>query len=53
MRKQSHSIEADIIINLQADEPMIEPKMIDDLVVSFDDEQVKMATLASTIITDS
>lgn len=47
------SIEADIIINLQADEPMIEPKMINELVVSFDDEQVKMATLASSIITDS
>ena len=43
--------EADIIINIQADEPMIDPQMLDDLVSAFDDKHVKMATLASTSIT--
>jgi 3-deoxy-manno-octulosonate cytidylyltransferase (CMP-KDO synthetase) len=43
--------EADIIVNLQADEPNINSQMIDDLVATFDDDKVKMATLASTAIT--
>lgn len=43
-------IDAEIIINIQGDEPMLEPKMIDDLVSVFDDKTVKIATLASTII---
>ena len=41
-------IETDIVINLQADEPLIEPTHIDELVTAFDDKSVKMATLAST-----
>lgn len=45
-------IEADIIINIQGDEPMLESEMIDDLVSVFDDKTVKIATLASTIITE-
>lgn len=45
-------IDADIIINLQGDEPMLEPQMINDLVSVFDDKTVKIATLASTIITE-
>jgi len=44
-------IDADIIINIQGDEPMLNPKMIDDLISVFDDKTVKIATLASTIIT--
>lgn len=43
-------IDADIIINIQGDEPMLDPKMIDELVSLFDDSTVDMATLASTVI---
>jgi 3-deoxy-manno-octulosonate cytidylyltransferase (CMP-KDO synthetase) len=46
-------INADIIINIQGDEPMLEPEMIDDLVSVFDDKTVKIATLASTVITEN
>lgn len=45
-------INAEIIINIQADELMVEPKLIDDLVSVFDDKIVKIATLASTVITE-
>ena len=46
-------INTDIIINIQGDEPMLEPEMIDDLVSVFDDKTVKIATLASTVITEN
>ena len=46
------NIDAEIIINIQGDEPMLDPKMIDDLVSVFDDKTVKIATLASTVITE-
>jgi 3-deoxy-manno-octulosonate cytidylyltransferase (CMP-KDO synthetase) len=46
------NIEAEIIINIQGDEPMLDPKMIDDLISQFDDKTVKIATLASTVITE-
>jgi len=45
-------IDAEIIINIQGDEPMLESEMIDDLVSVFDDKTVKIATLASTVITE-
>jgi 3-deoxy-manno-octulosonate cytidylyltransferase (CMP-KDO synthetase) len=45
-------IDAEIIINIQGDEPMLEPKMIDDLISVFDDKTVKIATLASRVITE-
>lgn len=45
------NIDADIVINIQGDEPMLDPKMIDKLISSFDDKEVEIATLASTIIT--
>ena len=44
------NIAADIIVNLQADEPLIEPELIDQLVECFVDETTKMATLVSTLI---
>ena len=44
-------IDAEIIINIQGDEPMLESEMIDDLVSVFHDKTVKIATLASTVIT--
>ncbi len=46
------NIDAEIIINIQGDEPMLDPTMIDDLVSVFDDKTVKIATLASTVITE-
>ena len=45
-----NDIDADVIINIQADEPMIEPQILDDLVSAFDDKHIQMATLASTSI---
>ena len=45
------NIDSDIVINLQADEPHLDPNLIDLLIDSFLDEEVKIATLASTIIT--
>lgn len=46
------STKFDIVINLQADEPHIDPNLIDALIDSFIDSDVKIATLASTIMTD-
>ena len=45
-------IDAEIVINIQGDEPMLDPNMIDDLISVFDDETVEIATLASTLITE-
>ena len=39
--------DAELIINVQGDEPLINPKLIDDLIALFDDdEQIDMATVA-------
>ena len=46
------NIDAELIINIQGDELMLDPKMIDDLIAQFDDKTVKIATLASTVITE-
>jgi len=46
------SIDYDVVINLQADEPYLDPNLIDILVDSFIDDEVKIVTLASTIITN-
>ena len=45
--------DAEIIINIQGDEPLLEPKMIDDLVSVMEDPQVKMATVLSNKLTVS
>jgi len=45
------SIEADIVVNVQSDEPMMEPELIDRLVELFDDPEVQMATAANPIKT--
>lgn len=42
--------EADIIVNIQGDEPLIKPKMIYDLLPAFADETVVMATLKKKIL---
>ncbi len=44
-------IDVDTIINIQGDEPLLDPAMIDKLISAFDDEEVEIVTLASTIIT--
>lgn len=41
----------DIVINVQGDEPLIRPEMIRDLIQSFKDETVEMATLKKKIET--
>ena len=40
--------DVDIIINIQADEPFIDPSLIDDLIKSFEDSDTEMSTLIST-----
>ncbi|MDI6728426.1 MAG: 3-deoxy-manno-octulosonate cytidylyltransferase [Thermodesulfovibrionales bacterium] len=40
---------ADIIVNVQGDEPMIYPQMIDDVISLMDDERASMGTLAKRI----
>jgi 3-deoxy-manno-octulosonate cytidylyltransferase (CMP-KDO synthetase) len=38
-----------IIVNIQGDEPVLEPAMIDQLTAPFDDPQIKVTTLAKSI----
>lgn len=39
----------DIVINIQGDEPLIKPEMIDELISEFDDDEVLMASLCKEI----
>ena len=43
-------MDAYIILNIQGDEPMLDPLIINQLVDCFDDELVDMATIGSTVI---
>ena len=45
--------EAEVIINIQGDEPLIEPDVIDSLVDSFEDDTVGISTVVSTKLTVS
>ncbi|MFN8176473.1 MAG: 3-deoxy-manno-octulosonate cytidylyltransferase [bacterium] len=45
-------IEADVVLNLQGDEPTLDPKAVDRLVGAFDDPEVRMATLAIRGVTE-
>lgn len=47
-----HYQEFDIIINVQADEPFIEPAAIDLLIESFNDADVQMSTLINTFLSE-
>lgn len=42
-------VDCDIILNVQGDEPLIQKEMIQDLIVSFTDDNVYMATLCKEI----
>ena len=42
----------DVVVNIQADEPFIDSILIDGLIKSFDDSDVKMSTLVSTQLSD-
>jgi len=44
----SKNYNCDIVINIQGDEPGIDPDLIDKLIMLFDDPKVKMASVAST-----
>ena len=45
--------EADVVINIQGDEPLLDPKMIDDLVCLMEEPDVEMATILSKKLTVS
>ena len=42
-------IDCDVVVNVQGDEPFIDPNFIEELVHSFDDDQVSMASAMSKI----
>jgi 3-deoxy-manno-octulosonate cytidylyltransferase (CMP-KDO synthetase) len=42
--------DVDIVVNIQGDEPMLDPKIIDGLVNEFDDSSISMTTAVSTDI---
>ena len=44
--------EDDIVLNIQGDEPLIRPEMVQDLISIFEDESVYMGTLKKRIETD-
>ena len=44
----SDNYDCDIVINIQGDEPGIDPDLIDRLITLFDDPKVEMASVAST-----
>ena len=41
--------DADVIVNVQGDEPLIEPELIDELVAEFADDELQMATVATEL----
>lgn len=49
----SRDIEADVILNIQGDEPMIKTEMINELISIFEDRSVLMATLKKEISNDA
>ncbi len=44
-------MEVDVVVNIQGDEPFIDPRIIDELVGVFSDKRVEMGTAVSTVIT--
>ena len=45
--------DVDVIVNVQGDEPLIEPSLIDELVAEFADENLQMATVATELTDDA
>lgn len=45
----ARGLDSSLIVNIQGDEPLLEPAMIDELVGAFDDEAVVMASLMKKI----
>jgi len=45
----AHSLACDIIVNVQADEPLIRPEMIDDVVSLLEDQRAAMGSLVKKI----
>lgn len=43
---------ADVVINIQGDEPLLDPKQIEDLVLAFEDPSVQIATVATPKINE-
>jgi 3-deoxy-manno-octulosonate cytidylyltransferase (CMP-KDO synthetase) len=48
----ANKFDCSIIVNIQGDEPGIEPHLIDSLISLFDDPNVEMASVASTDLKD-
>ena len=44
----SEKIDPDIVVNIQGDEPKIDPNIIDNLILLFNDSSVQIASVAST-----
>ena len=44
----ANNFDCDIVVNIQGDEPGIDPLLIDQLITLFDDPNVEMASIAST-----
>src|SRR4030043_1074566 len=47
--KVAQSVDYEIIVNVQADEPLIRPEMIDDVIALLDDKRASIGTLAKKI----
>jgi len=47
----SEKINSDIVVNIQGDEPKIDPNIIDSLILLFNDPSVEIASVASTDLT--
>ena len=47
----SEKINSEIVVNIQGDEPKIDPNIIDSLILLFNDSSVEMASVASTNLT--
>ena len=48
----ANKFDCNLVVNIQGDEPGIEPHLIDNLISLFDDPEVKMASVASTDLHD-
>lgn len=47
-----NSVDCDIVLNIQGDEPLVDPRQLDQLCSAFDDASVKIATLGIDQVTE-